>query len=148
MNSKIIDLEDQISKLVFKDNGRTVHFEYTSVDVETPINSIPGMPDLYTKVKKYKVSAHTYNSQTQETFLLRSESGRSYEYCLERILVYVQCHRKTYNSYTVNWAKKGTNDKNISYFNGSSIIEIMDKFFEGKDPSEYNVYEIKMNPTS
>jgi hypothetical protein len=148
MNAKIIELEDKISQIVFSDNKRTVHFEYSTQEFETPFNALETAQTLYTKSKKFQVIAHTYNSQNKETFLLKTEVGESYEECLQKIFDYIQNRRKIVNSYTVIWCKKKDNIRQTSYFFGSSVIEVVEKFFNGKDPNEYLVYEIKMNPLS
>lgn len=148
MNAKIIQLEDKISKLIFSDNKRTVHFEYTNQEIETPFSVLESAQPVYTKSTKYQVIAHTFNSINQETFLLKSEVGESYEECLEKILTYIESTRQIVSSYTVIWSKKRDNVRNTSYFFGSTIVEVIEKFFTGKDPNQYLVYEIKMNPLS
>lgn len=149
MNAKIIDLEDKISKIVFEDNKRTVHFEYSQQEFETPYNALETDQQLYTKIKRHQVIAHTYNSQNRETFLLKSEIGSTYEECLEKIYNYIVNHRKSVNSYTVVWSKKGNGaHQEVSYFFGTNIVEVVNKFFDGKDVEEYFVYDIKMNPLS
>jgi hypothetical protein len=148
MNAKIIQLEDKISKLIHSDNQRTVHFEYTNQEIETPFNVLESSQPVYTKTTKCQVIAHTFNSVNQEAFLLKSEVGESYEECLEKILIYIESTRKVVNSYTVIWSKKGKHERNTSYFFGATLVEIVEKFFTGKDPNQYLVYEVKMNPMS
>ena len=130
MNTNIIYLEDRISKLIFSDNGRTIHFEYNLQEGQ------------------HKVVAHTYNSKNRETFLLKTETGTSYEECLNKIYTYIESIQKSDNSYTIVWSRKGKSEINKSYFMGEDIIEVIKKFFNGKDVNQYLVYEIKMNPTS
>jgi hypothetical protein len=127
MDNKIIKLEDKIATLILLDNQRSVHFEYEN---------------------NLMVSAYTYNSTTRETFLLKKEVGLSYIDCLEKILEYVKSSQTSYNSYTVIWNRKGRSERNVSYFSCRDILEVVDKFFEGKDKNLYLVYEIKMNPIS
>jgi hypothetical protein len=148
MNDRIIDLEDKISKIVFVDNKRTVHFEYSQQEFETPFNVLESGQPVYTKTKHHQVIAHTYNSGNRETFMLKSEVGSSYEECLEKIHNYILNHRKSVSTYTVVWCKKQNTKQETSYFIGSSVIEVINKFFDGKDPDEYIVYTIKMNPIS
>jgi hypothetical protein len=127
MDNKIIKLEDKIATLILLDNQRSVHFEYEN---------------------NLMVSAYTYNSTTRETFLLKKEVGLSYIDCLEKILEYVKSSQTSYNSYTVIWNRKGRSERNVSYFSCRDILEVVDKFFEGKDKNLYLVYEIKMNTIS
>lgn len=127
MDTKIIELEDQISNLIHKDNGRTVHFEYLDGSM---------------------VIAYTYNHQNRETFLLTKQVGFTYVEALERILQYVESNQKTYDSYTVIWTRKGRPERTTSYFYAEDVTDVINKFFEGKDKNLYRVYEIRMNPSS
>lgn len=127
---KILELEDKINSIVFKDNGRICHFSYNR------------------EGDKFLVSAMTYNSNNRESFLLKKMKGNSYEECLSLILDYIIKSRKTMKSYTVNWFRKGKFENNISYFYCNDIIEVLEKFYEGKDKLLYEILEIKMNPIS
>jgi hypothetical protein len=128
IDNVIIQLEDEISKLVYSDNGRTVHFEYCG--------------------SGNQVNAYTYNKTNRETFLLKKAIGSSYQECLEKILIYIKENEKSYDSYTVIWSRKGRNERNMSYFYCTDVIDVINKFFDGKDKKLYIVYEIKMNPKS
>jgi ATP-dependent RNA circularization protein (DNA/RNA ligase family) len=123
----IIELEDRIANAIQKDNGRTIHFEYTDGK---------------------SVTTWTYNHQNKETFLLTKQQGENYIECLQKILDFVQSNEKVYNSYTVIWSRKGRTEKVTSYFRCLDVVEVTNKFFEGKDKNLYHVYEIKMNPIS
>lgn len=127
MDTRIIELEDEIATIIQKDNGRTIHFEYIGGNM---------------------VEAYTYNHNNKETFLLTKKVGQDYVDCLQKILDYVKQNQKTYDSYTVIWARKGRGERTTSYFYCRDIVEVIDKFFEGKDKNLYHVYEIRMNPSS
>jgi hypothetical protein len=129
MNKELIELEDNISKMIYSDNGRTTHFSYTNKD------------------NIYNVSVYTYNRINKETFLLYKSSSDSYSNCLEKVIQYLSLGKS--RSYTVNWSRI---DRSIeiqkSYFYCTDIEDVLYKFFEGKDKNLYIIYEIKMNPIS
>lgn len=127
MENKILQLEHEIQSLIFKDNGCTVHFEYS--------------------VGNCDVSVYTTNPQTKEIFLLK-ETNKVYlkEDGLKDILKYVKT-QKELDSFTVIWIKKdeGTPVKQTSYFYCHDIQDAINKFFIGKDVKDYIIYEVKMN---
>lgn len=127
MDSHIIELEDRIANIIQKDNGRTIHFEYNDGDC---------------------ITTWTYNHKNKETFLLTKQKGKNYIECLHKILNFVETNEKVYNSYTVIWSRKGRTERVTSYFRCTDVVEVTNKFFEGKDKNLYHVYEIKMNPIS
>ena len=56
-----------------------------------------------------------------------------------------------YSSFTVEWCKKekGTyGEYQKSYFYCENAKEVSDKFYAGKNPSDYEVFLIKLNPIS
>lgn len=140
----IIQLETMISDEIKKDNGATLNFNYETT------------PDGVT------VRVFTMNPKTKEFFLLSSATGPHQEVALNTVLNYVKNHKREMNSYTVKWRKKNSIDlmkeKNqeqivedspstiLSHFSCKNVIEVVEKFFEGKDSSMYIVYEIKLNP--
>jgi hypothetical protein len=147
-NKIIIELEDKISELVFSDNGRKLRFDYKSIDYEVSIDNLESAQPQYRKVNRKQVLAYTYNLQNDETFVLRTSVGDTYESALADILSYVRTHKREMNSYTVVWTKRGLREKQESYFYCNDVIEVVNKFFEGKDKLEYIIYSIKLNPIS
>lgn len=134
---KIMDLEAQIRATVQKDNIISVNFQYGTS--KWPVSGNPCS----------SVAVYTYNSKTKEFFLLMTVSGTNNVSCLEEILAYVTIHKNEMNSYTVLWSRKGENTPiNSSYFYCKNVVELTEKFFAGKDPAGYIIYEIKLNPIS
>ena len=131
MDSAILKLEHDISTFIGTDNGCTVHFEYLSRSLET----------------EHTVSAYTVNPKSGETFLLKSANALTKELALKQILEYVK-NQKGLSSFTVKWYKKGTDALTVqtSYFFCHDILDVVEKFFAGKNPEDYIVYEIKLNP--
>lgn len=128
MDTHKLKLEHEISTYINKDNGCTVHFEYE-----------PEMGNME------KVSAYTFNPVSEEKFLLASSAGVTEEGALVSILEYVK-KQKGLNSFTVEWARVGTSDKNISYFYCHDVMDVVKKFFAGKNTVDYVVYDIHLNP--
>ena len=145
--NKIIELEDRISRIVYEDNKRTVHFDYKTLEYEVTIDRIESGQPQFRPVNKKQVFAYTYNPDNGETFILKISTSDTFESALKDILRYVENHKKSMNSFTVLWGKKGGTTKiEKSYFYCEDAMEAMTKFFTGKDKSEYIIYEVKLNP--
>ncbi len=123
-----IKLESDISNKIYIDNKNTVHFEYK-------VNIDNGNITLL---------IHTYNRNTEQSFLLVKCSGKTSLECLEyaynHIIGKVQLH-----SYTVTW--RNTNGiTNISYFQASNIEEVRSKILHHND--NIAILDIALNPIS
>lgn len=133
-NIKSMGFESEIQSRIFKDNARTVHFEYNKVDEGE---------------NKLQLVATTYNSENGESFVLKTILGRCEEDCLEQLLNYLKVFKKDPMTYTVTWRKKGENmPSQTSYFYCNDIIELAEKFYHGKVKEEYIVEEVKLSPIS
>ncbi len=128
MDNKILQLEHDISSFIKKDNGATVHFEYSRDSFASDT-----------------VSAYTINENNKEVFLLKTVRTQSRELALEEILDYVKS-QKGLSSFTVIWAKAGTSNMETSYFYCHDVTDVIKKFFSKKEVADYVVYEIKLNP--
>ncbi len=130
VTSRQFKLEEQIRELVRKDNKCDVQFIYNR------------------DADKWSVDVFTVNPSNGETFLMKSEPSvdANYELALERVLQYVNTHKKDYSSYTVEWAKKGENSNTTSYFYCTGMYDVLHKFYEGKNnPDKYIIFSIKLN---
>lgn len=130
MNNKILQLEHDISSFISKDNGATVHFEYSKDSFASET-----------------ASAYTVNPETKEVFLLKTVRTNSKELALEEILEYVK-NQKSMNSFTVIWKKIPSEKTETSYFYCHDVTDVIKKFFAKKNLADYIVYEIKLNPIS
>lgn len=138
MNKRIFKIEQEIMDIVKKDNNRSVHFEYTK-EVTDNTGKI---------VVPCRVSAWTYNDLNGESFLLKSSEGDEYEDCLSNILIWLQYSLKEKDPYTVTWKKVGVDGMNKSYFYCNDVVEVVEKFFKGKEISEYQIFNIELMPIS
>lgn len=135
MDNVILKLEHDISTFISSDNKCTVHFEY----------SIGKNPDKF--LTDHTVSAYTVNPNSAETFLLKSETADTKEHALKKLLDYVKA-QKGLNSFTVRWTKSGEAKPVVSYFYCHDVLDVVEKFFHGKNSVDYIVYEIKLNPSA
>lgn len=117
----------------------TVYFDFVWRDSS-------GMPSLsvitISRVHGQRFLFHkTYSSTTNEN---------SKVYCLEAMLRYIKSdYKKNLLHYTIEWAPKSdTRVIQTSWFHGSSLLEIMDKFYYLKNPHEISVFDIRLNPES
>jgi hypothetical protein len=140
MNNAIENLQNLITQNIKYDNGCEVEFEFVN---DTPswnfLRKIVGAP--------VTVRAFTVNPKTKEKFLLKQVSADNKIGALEKILNYVNEHKKNYNSFTIKWTKKNSDSSKIeiSYFYCRDAKEAIDKFFFNKERTEYVVYSIEMN---
>src|SRR5687767_8602920 len=132
----IIELEDKISEIVFNDNKRNVHFDYKTLEYDVSFSVVESAGVEYKPVSKKQVIAYTNNKANGETFILKIVTCESFELGLRDILTYVENHKKTMNSFTVKWMKKNTQKIENSYFYCEDILEVVTKFFDGKDKSD------------
>lgn len=139
MEKTVLNIEHQIAAFVNSDNKNscTVHFDYEHFE-ESAKGTQP--------TTGWIVSAHTYNPVTEETFLLKSVEGKTKESALKKILELLK-KQKGESPFTVRWLKKGEASVNThtSYFYCHDILDVVENFFQGKNPEEYVVYEIKLN---
>ncbi|MGI8892733.1 MAG: hypothetical protein ACR2GN_04660 [Bacteroidia bacterium] len=130
METEKVKLENKISKIIEEDNNCSSHFEYNSVNGKTEVTII------------------TYNPIHHEQFVLKKEVAESYESALKKILDFLENTRKNQNTYTLVWLKKGENKTRRSYFTGSDMKDVLEKFYHNKTSEDYIIYEIKLNPES
>jgi hypothetical protein len=144
MDKTILNLEHQIGAFIGSDNKSncTVHFAYKEDYLEK--GNIGKNPNT-----EWTATVQTFNPITEENFLLRSETAPTKEKSLKKILEYLK-KQKGESPFTVKWMKKGENSikQNESHFYCHDILDVVENFFHGKNPEDYIVHEIKLNPIS
>ena len=80
--------------------------------------------------------------------MLKKETAPTAERALQKILEYLETSRKYQNTYTLVWLKKGESKTRTSYFSGSDMKDVLDKFYHNKESEDYIIYEIRLNPES
>lgn len=129
---KEIQLESQISRYFMKDNGVTCHFRYIDRDDDKI--------DLY---------VYTFNKNTNVNFLFHKVTAVTEITALTKMLNYLSEVMPEENNYTVLWQLKGNEEVNKSYFRGSDIEEVVNKFYVGKkDRDSIIVNSVELSPIS
>lgn len=145
--AEITKREALISAFIKQDNDSVVHYEYS---VKKDHN---GTCSIDVSI----VSIHTYNPKHDTSFLL-FEDTRSFDGSLintklvqlDDALKYLKGVTKSnkMNTYTIKWAKQNDSKTNTSYFWGTSMLDVIKKFFSGKNEYDYVIYEIMLSPES
>ena len=135
-NENVLDLEHQISELIR--NGRSgchASFRYSHQG-----------PKVRTKLV-------TWNPKHRSTFLVHEVEASSRIDTLKDLLIYVKDKiRDQERPYTVKWYfkhSKNTNDLKLvtSHFYATDLYSLLDKFYYDKNKDDYQIVEIKLNPS-
>jgi len=94
----------------------------------------------------WRLNLITINSAHSQSFLFHSTRGMDKVGALGEMLKYVLSYREKENSYTIQWAIRGTSFLETSYFRGKDISQILDKFYYGRDRNTIQIYAISLNP--
>jgi len=131
-----IKYQHQISEILRDDNGVSCHFDYHV--------------NLMSDEETIKLNVLTYNERHDEYMLMHTVKGSSSIDCLKKMLEYVRATRteRQENSYTVTWSRTGESDLHKSYFRAVSEAEARKKFMHEKDPEDYAVESISLNPVA
>lgn len=127
------DLEKQIIELINKDNSNCcdVEFVYSPGD-----NNV------------IELFVITHNPIHKTPFLFSKSWGVTEEIALENLLKSLNNPKKKEElTFTVTWEKIGSTTQN-SYFSGNDMYEVLNKFYHDKNPKEYLIFNIKLNPIS
>ena len=130
----ILELEHQISELIR--NGRSgchASFRYSQQG-----------PKIRTKLV-------TWNPKHRSTFLVHETEARSRIDALHELLMYVKDKiRDQEKPFTVKWHLKNTNECKLvtSHFYAQDIYNLLDKFYYDKNRDDYEIIEIKLNPST
>ena len=128
-NVEIAKLQNEITKYLGLDPN---HVVYNYADKDNII----------------KLSLVTINPKHEQSFLYHSSKGIDKVDALKKMMEYVLQHRKTENSYTLQWIKDGDSELHTSYFRGNNLYEVLDKFYYGRDIASYKVFSVYLNPVS
>ena len=131
--------EAAIQELIRQDNNCSAHFHYRNEIACSIMDLITFNP-----VHKTHFLLHSLSGDTQIKAI-----NKMYDhiYKLKQILG-VSKESTSYNSYTVEWYCKAKEKSFKSHFYGSSVEEILHKFYYGKVHESFNILTIKLNPMS
>ena len=134
MNSLRFIKENEISQLIKKDNNCSAHFQWN------------------TSFRFLTLDVITFNPSHKNYFLLHSISKEDsditddiYLTILDEMIEYIKETQKINVNYCINWNYKISSDatKN-SYFSGTNMKDILNKFFYGKTYDSIIIYSINM----
>lgn len=132
---------------ILKADGKSVTFDFDQV---YPTQGTVGQAVNRTwHGPMAQVVAFTINDKTNEKFLLKIVTADSQVEAMQQILEYVEKSINSTSSFTVRWSKKENGqlgDSNLSYFYCHDVLDVVNKFFDGKSVNDYVIYEIKLNP--
>lgn len=95
-----------------------------------------------------RIHVITVNPRHNQSFLFHSIDGRDKLDGLKKMFDYVKTYKDRENSYTIQWALKGKDELNTSYFRAKDIPEALNKLFYGRDPNSLTIFSVVLNPIS
>lgn len=143
--AEIMKREYEISNFIKNSNDSSVHYEY----------GINKSHDGLSIIDMAYIKIYTFNPKHTTSFLLfedtRQISGSPLITKLSQLddaIKYIQnvMSSNKIKSYTVKWSTKKDNKQIISYFVGIDMLDVVNKFYSGKNNNEYEIYEITLNP--
>ncbi len=90
----------------------------------------------------------TVNPKHDQSFLFHTILGTDKIDALKKMLDYIVQNYHNESSMTIQWIKMGENRLHTSYFRASNMYEALDKFYYGRDMSQYKIFSIVLNPVS
>ncbi|RMG70845.1 MAG: hypothetical protein D6722_08020, partial [Bacteroidetes bacterium] len=101
----------------------------------------------YTNVEAgVRLELITVNPKHDQSFLYHSIEAGSKEEALRQMSDYVVKNNQVKNSYTVQWAQKGSGELHTSYFRARDIYGVLEKFYHGRDKGDFTIFSITLNP--
>ena len=128
-------LQQQISDLILKDNGCSVHYEWEIQD--GPIFHL----EVITFNPKHKTAFKAFEFDGESKIVILNE--------LKDIIVKKTIRTEAKN-YTIEWIYTGDkyDGPNNSHFSARNIYELLDKFYYEKDKDYFLILKIVLNPSS
>ena len=135
------ELEEQISQRIYTDNSATTHFDYQNI----PNHSNHRQDKVLTLITSNPVHKELFSLYTTQAHPTETE-------CLDEVISYldqIQQNDSGYFNYKIEWFRSNnSNEKFTSYFTGQNFKEIVDKFFENKNPDDFIIVSMQMSAIS
>ncbi len=90
----------------------------------------------------------TINPEHNQSFLFHTSLGTDKVTCLKAMLDYTLSFRERDSSYTIQWAVRGQSKLETSYFRGTDIYDVLQKFSYGRDKNAILIYSVSLNPVT
>ncbi len=135
----IYDAQRAISELIKNDNNCSAHFKFYGIRSNG----------------KNKLELVTYNPKTSTHFLLHSiemevEELELYEWMHEHVVELkdtLKMGESRFLTYQITWwNNSGSNKSETSFFYGTSIRDILNKFYYEKYPESYTIFSMQLMP--
>ncbi|TAF64438.1 MAG: hypothetical protein EAZ55_11420 [Cytophagales bacterium] len=130
---KEIELENQIREML---NDTQIYFDYNLVP-QADENAYPTI----------KLDLITINKEHNQKFLFHSTKGETKTSILQAMITYILEYKKHQESYAIEWldVKQGGGVQ-TSWFRGSDIFDVLNKFYYEKEKSRFKIFKIKLMP--
>lgn len=132
---KEIEFENQIRQLL---NDTQIYFDYNVVN----INETEQLP-------MFRLDLITINREHNHKFLFHSVTGASKVLLLKEMLRYIEEYNRQQETYQIEWTHlKDLSKMQDSWFRGNDIFDVLNKFYYGKEKSQFKIFKIKLMPVS
>lgn len=132
---KEIELENQIRQLL---DETQIYFDYNLVNFNEQ-GEIP----------MFRLDLITINREHNHKFLFHSVTGTSKVSLLKEMLRYIDEYNRQQETYQIEWTHLKALDKlQDSWFRGNDIFDVLNKFYYGKEKSQFKIFKIKLMPMS
>ena len=102
--------------------------------------------DFHNSLEGVRLDLITISPRHDQAFLYHSVEATDRIDALEQMHDYVSRMHQQKRSFTVQWAHKGEDELQTSYFRARDMKEVLEKFSHGKDLGNYTIFAITMNP--
>jgi len=138
-SESVYQIEYNIKKLIQNDNDCSTHFEYSK--------------GQFGGQSVTKLTLITYNPSHKKHFLLHSLEAQTRLMAVKAMYKHIFTLKQTLASkdspfllYSIEWFDKKTNEKRKSSFYGSSIQDILMKFYYKRDVNELTLLTMMLLP--
>ena len=115
--------------------------------IRNELNDVTLYFDYQEEDDNISLSLITISKNHGERFLFHKIDSKSKQQCLDLMLEYIKSDYKVnFQNYEIVWRKKGEHIDNKSWFHGKSFLDIVDKFYYMKDPSDIIIYNVSLKP--
>lgn len=132
---KEMEMEKEIRQLL---DDTQIYFDYNLVN----FNEQGEMPIL-------KLDLITINREHNHKFLFHSLTGNSKVALLREMIRYIDEYKRQQENYQIDWTNlKEPNKMQSSWFRGNDIFDVLNKFYYGKEKSQFKLFKIELMPMS
>lgn len=132
---KEIELENQIRQLL---DDTQIYFDYNLLNFNEQGEALMLKLDLITISREHN-----------HKFLFHSVVATSKVALLREMMRYIDEYKRQQENYQIEWTHlKDVNRMQNSWFRGNDIFDVLNKFYYGKEKSQFKIFGIKLMPMS